>query len=109
MRENLAKRVFEGFVAFSSLSGFALPAGFEDKSTGTNAGAPPAAVASDNLQGLSAPRLNPDAPLTFISTAKLDSSGCSFIAGSQAIGLHIKIANAVSGKRPVTFGDVKCY
>jgi hypothetical protein len=109
MRENLAQRVLEGFVAFSSLSGFALPAGFQDKSTGTNAGAPPAAVASDNPQGLQDPKLKSATKSSFrpIDSNQISTDGMSFQSNSQALKIHQSINADIRRGQPIPASSLK--
>jgi hypothetical protein len=96
-----------GALAASGLSGLAFAAGFQSEDTRPALDSSPRAVAVSSLNEESPVRLVQEKSLAVTGTTTPDATGCSFSAGARSIALHIKIANAVSSKKPVTFEEIK--
>jgi hypothetical protein len=102
MRKSLASSL-----AASGLSSLAFAGGFQpDEPQRPSEVQKPAASATALLDHPSV-RFVQDDSLTAVTAKGVDASGCSFAAGARSIGLHVTIANAISGKRPVSRSEVK--
>jgi hypothetical protein len=96
-----------GALAASGLSGLAFAAGFQSEDPRPALDSSPRAVAVSSLNEESPVRLVQEKSLAVTGATTPDATGCSFSAGARSIALHIKIANAVNSKKPVSFEEIK--
>ncbi|MFN5061571.1 MAG: hypothetical protein ACK5GN_01875 [Pseudomonadota bacterium] len=106
MLQDLRRHVLEGLIGLSSLT-FAAPARAQSSDSAIDLG-----LQTSSSERIDSSRVgtsiqpDQDKVLNLIKGRSLESSGCSFSAGSKAIGLHINISNSVAAGRPVLFADV---